>query len=137
MSNGKNGSVLIPGMETFVQPEKEEEFFWDGEKKATYFDAAQLPDTPAYQKNANNATTYLLYIIFPDYDLLVRAITALTSGKRKSLAPGSRTGSLNGVYKDADGKMFLEIWEEKMMGKVKPKRKKAETDDEAQPPIED
>ena len=131
VDTGKNWG-LLPGMEEFLKPE-EEEFFFDGEKKVTYFDAASLPDSPHYQPNAEGATTYVLYVIFPSREDLVRAITALTNGQRKGLAAGAKIGSLNGIADTKEGITFLEMWEEAILGR-KPKHEKIDTD-EAQAPI--
>ena len=115
--------------------EVEEEFFFDGEKKVNYFDAAGLPDSPRYQTNAEGAVTYVLYIVMPTREDLVRAITALTKGTRKGLAAGAKIGTLNGVAEMKDGLTLLEAWERDMLG-IKPKRKKKVVDpDEAQAPI--
>jgi hypothetical protein len=123
---------MLPGMETFIK-EEETEFFLDGVKNMTYFDAAQLPDTPRYQASAEGATTYTLYLVFPTRDELIRAITALTKGKRKGLAAGAKLGTLNGVAEMPDGSTLLEMWEEALLGT---KRKEKEGDpDEAQAPI--
>lgn len=135
MVNNNKGSVILPGMQGFIK-KKEEDWFWDGEKNERYFDATDLPDAPARQINAKGAQTYVLYVIFPEYDDLVRAVTAFTQGRRKSLAVGSKTASLNGIHKpDPDSDlMFLELWEQALLG-IKPKKKKKVNTDEAQAPI--
>lgn len=134
--NNKQGSTMLPGLEGFVA-KKEEDWFWDGHKNEHYFDAMDLPDIPSRQMNAQGSQTYVLYVIFPEYEDLVRAVTAFTQGKRKSLAPGSKTASLNGIHKpDPDSDLqFIEIWEQALLG-LKPKKRKKVNTDEAQAPIE-
>jgi hypothetical protein len=129
-----NNKVTLPGMETFLQ-EAEEEYFLDGVKNVTYFDAATLPDSPRYQANANGATTYTLFIVFPSREEMIRAITALTKRGRKGLAAGAKIGTLNGIAVMKDGLTLLEAWERDMLG-LEPSRKDDEVDpDEARAPI--
>ena len=133
MSQGKNkGSVMLPGLSDYVK-KQEEEWFWEDEKKTSYFDATDLPDSPKRQMTAAGSQTYVMYVIFPSLEELTRGITAFTYGKRKSLAPGSKTASLNGVHRLEDGNTLLETWEASLSGKKKVK-KKVDTD-EAQAPI--
>lgn len=128
-----NNKSLLPGMEEFFVAE-EEEFLFEGVKNTTYFDAALLPDSPSYQTSADGAVTYTLYLVFPDRDSLVRAITALTKRARKGLAAGAKIGTLNGVAIMKDGFTLLEAWERDMLG-IKPKERIVEDPDEAQAPI--
>lgn len=133
MANKNNNSkVALPGMETFLEAE-EEEYFLDGVKNTTYFDAALLPDSPGYQPNASGATTYTLFIVFPTREDLIRAITALTKRGRKGLAAGAKIGTLNGIATMKDGLTLLEAWERDMLG-MEPKREEIDPD-EAQAPI--
>lgn len=135
-NNKKQGSTMLPGLEGFIK-QKEEEWFWDGQKNEHYFDAMDLPDIPARQMNAQGAQTYVMYVIFPSFDELVRAIHAFTHGKRKGLAPGSKTASINGAHKPDGGEQtFLELWEQALLPKEKPSKKKKVNTDEAQAPIE-
>jgi len=131
-NNKKATTGMLPGMEMFVE-ETEDKFFWEGEKKASYFDAANLVDSPTYQPNAQGATTYVLYVIFPDREGLVRAITALTKRARRGLAAGAKIGSLNGIAETKEGITFLEMWERDMLG-IKPKEEVIDPD-EAHAPI--
>lgn len=132
MPKNNNNNSILPGMETFLAPE-EEEYFLDGVKNTTYFDAASLPDAPRYQPNADGATTYTLYIVFPSREEIIRAITALTKRGRKGLAAGAKIGTLNGIAVMKDGLTLLEAWERDMLG-VQPKRDEVDPD-EAQAPI--
>lgn len=125
---------IIPGMEDYFK-EEEEEFFWDGVKKESYFDAANLADTPNYQANAEGAETFILYVVFPSREELVRAILALTAKGRKGLAAGAKIGTLNGAAV-RDGMTLLEMWEKKILGMKPVKKKEPEADpDEAQAPV--
>ena len=128
-----NKSSLLPGMESFLV-EAEEEYFLDGVKNTTYFDAAMLPDSPSYQTSAHGATTYTLFVVFPEREDLVRAITALTKRGRKGLAAGAKIGTLNGIAVMKDGLTLLEAWERDMLG-LEPKEKAEVDPDEAQAPI--
>lgn len=130
--NKNNGKVTLPGMETFLE-EAEEEYFLDGVKNTTYFDAASLPDGPRYQPSAEGATTYTLFIVFPTREDMVRAITALTKRGRKGLAAGAKIGTLNGIAVMKDGLTLLEAWERDMLG-VEPTRDEVDPD-EAHAPI--
>jgi len=136
MANNNNkkkaNNSMLPGMETFVT-EAEEEYFLDGVKNTTYFDAALLPDGPRYQPNAEGAVTHTLYIVFPSREELIRAITALTKRGRKGLAAGARIGTLNGIAKMKSGLSLLEQWEKDMLG-VEPELPEVDPD-EAQAPI--
>jgi hypothetical protein len=127
-----NNKVSLPGMEQFMV-EEEEEYLLEGTKNTSYFDAVSLPDSPKYQANAEGATTYTLYVVFPDRDGLVRAITALTKRGRKGLAAGAKIGTLNGIAVMKDGLSLLEAWEQDMLG-IAPKREEVDPD-EAQAPI--
>jgi hypothetical protein len=128
----KNNNGLLPGMEEFLES-TEEEFFFEGVKDVTYFDAAQLPDMPRYQPSAEGATTYTLFVVFPSREEMIRAITALTRRERKGLAAGAKLGTLNGVAIMKDGLSLLEAWERDMLG-VEPKKPEVDPD-EAQAPI--
>jgi hypothetical protein len=130
-NNNKNSSNVIPGMETFL--EEEEEYFFEGVKNSSYFDAAGLPDSPHYQANASGATTYTMFIVFPSREELVRAITALTSKGRKGLAAGAKIGTLNGIARTKEGITLLEMWEREILG-IQPKVDEIDPD-EAQAPI--
>lgn len=129
--NNKNKSVL-PGMETFLA-EAEEEYFLDGVKNTTYFDAATLPDSPNRSLNANGSTTYTLFIVFPSREEMIRAITALTRRGRKGLAAGAKIGTLNGIAIAREGMTLLELWEKYMLG-IEPSTPEVDPD-EAQAPI--
>lgn len=129
----KKQPKMLPGMETFLE-EEETEYFLDGVKNVTYFDAVGLPDSPKYQPNAEGATTYTLFIVMPTREDLVRAITALTKGGRKGLAAGAKIGTLNGIAVMKDGLTLLEAWERDMLG-LEPKGKVEVDPDEAQAPI--
>lgn len=131
-NNKKNLLGLIPGMETFMA-ETEEEYFFEGEKISTYFDAASLPDAPVRQTSAHGATTYTLYLVFPSREEMIRAITALTKRGRKGLAAGAKIGTLNGIAVMKDGLTLLESWERDMLG-IEPTEKEVDPD-EAQAPI--
>ncbi len=129
--NKKNKKIVIPGLEEFTK--EETEIFHEGEKISTYFDARNLPDSPAYQTNANGAETYQLIVVFPSREELVRAITVLTNRDRKGLAAGAKIGTLNGIGELRDGRTILEMWEEEIFG-IKSKGKEIDPD-EAQAPI--
>jgi len=132
-TNRKKGLVMLPGLMDFVEKD-ENEWFWEGEKKEHYFDASDLPDSPSRQMTAEGSQTYVMYVIFPTQEELTRAITAFTKGKRKSLAPGSKTASLNGVHRLENEQTMLEMWEDALAGH-KLKKKKVVNVDEAQAPI--
>jgi len=122
---------MLPGMEEFLE---EEEYFFDGKKADRYFDAAALPDAPNYQANAERSATYTLYVVFPDQDGLVRAVTALTKGGRKGLKPDSKIATLNGIAVMKSGLTLLEMWEQDILGIEQEKEKEIDPD-EAQAPI--
>lgn len=126
-----SSSSMLPGMEAFL--DEEEEFFFEGKKADRYFDAASLPDAPNYQANAAGSATYTLYIVFPDQDGLVRAITALTKGNRKGLKPDAKIATLNGIAVMKNGLTLLEIWEQDILG-IQQKQEEIDPD-EAQAPI--
>lgn len=132
MPKKQNAAMSLPGMENYLV-EAEEEYFLDGVKNVTYFDAALLPDGPKYQPNAEGATTYTLFVVFPSREELVRAITALTKRGRKGLAAGAKIGTLNGIAVMKDGLSLLEAWERDMLG-IEPVREEVDPD-EAQAPI--
>lgn len=137
-NNGNKGSgqSVIPGMEEFVKG-PDEEFFFSGEKKETYFDAASLPDSPGRQNNAHGHTTYVMYVLFPSQEEMLEALSIFTNGYRKSLKAGDKIGSLNAVAKlpkDPEGRTFLEYWREEYAGKKRKKRHHDE-EDEAQAPV--
>lgn len=102
---------VIPGMENLVTPESEPDYFNDGTFDKRFFDAGELLDTPAYQKNASGSTTYVLYLLFPTHEDLIRAIKAFTLGERKSLSKKSRLASINAMAKNDAGSQWLETWE--------------------------
>jgi hypothetical protein len=121
-------------METFME-NVEEEYFFEGEKLTSYFDATTLPDAPKRQLNAEGNTTYTMFLVFPSKEELVRAIFALTVGTRKSLAAGAKLATVNGAAILKDGLTLLEHWEQELVG-IHPKEGKEEADpDEAQAPI--
>lgn len=140
MPNHKNDKEqsIIPGMEDFVTHQTDE-FFWEGQKKETYFDSAALPDAPGRQENAHGHTTYSLYVLFPDQESLLRAMEIFTLGLRKVLKANDKIAALNAVAvvpKDPHGRTFLEVWEDEFKLDGKPKKKKKVVDeDEAQAPI--
>lgn len=134
MSNRNKGSVVLPGLSEYIK-KTDDEWFWEDEKKVNYFDATELPDSPNRQMTAEGSQTYVMYVIFPTLEELTRAITAFTKGKRKSLAPGSKTASLNGIHRLENDQTLLEMWEEALAGH-KLKKKKVVNVDEAQAPIE-
>lgn len=138
--NNKNGGnkdqPVIPGMEQFIKT-PDEEFFFSGEKKETFFDSTSLPDSPGRQENAHGHTTYVMYVLFPSQEELLEALSIFTNGYRKTLKAGDKIGSLNAVArmpKDPDGRTFLEFWREEYTGK-KRKKRQSDEDDEAQAPL--
>lgn len=132
MSKSNKNKSVLPGMEAFLA-EAEEEYFLDGVKNTTYFDAASLPDSPNRSLNANGSTTYTLFIVFPSREEMIRAITALTKRGRKGLAAGAKIGTLNSIAMMKDGLTLLEAWERDMLG-IEPERSDIDPD-EAQAPI--
>lgn len=123
---------MLPGMEDYFK-DAEEEYFFDGVKNVTYFDAANLPDSPARQENAHGATTYTMFVVFPSREEMLRAIWALTKKGRKGLASGAKLATLNGVAVMKDGLTLLEMWERDILG-IEPEREEVDPD-EAQAPI--
>lgn len=121
---------VLPGMGDFMQ-EKEEQWFWEGQKNERYFDSTQLPDAPGTQNSV--VQTHAVYLLFPDRETMLRGMAALTQGRRKGLAGKTKIVSINSVAVLPDENMtFLELWEMLLLGIV-PEEK--EQSDEAQAPI--
>ncbi len=103
---------VMPGFESLL--ENKEDFFKEGAPTKDYFDATELPDAPQYQTNAiGSGGVFILHLIFPKQEDMIRGIVALTKGKRKSLPKSSRLATINSMAVMPDSeKTFLEFWEE-------------------------
>lgn len=80
-----------------------------------YFDAATLPDAPGYQINADNAQTYVMFIIFPSLPALEEGLGLLTGGYRTSLPAGTRFASISAIKLLKNmGMPLIDYWRKKL-----------------------
>jgi len=108
----------LPGMEIIEEDDNE---YHEGRPRLNgrYFDAAILPDAPAYQRNALNNQTYILYIVFPTWESLKEGIKILTGGSRNSLASSAKAATISSqsIHKGTKTTL-LDMWRSKILQEV-------------------
>ena len=88
-----------------------------GAIRTKWFDTAQLPDTPDYQRIAFGSQPYIVYLVCPNEDYVKRILRLMTFGKRNSIPTGSTMFTIDMLFKMDTGETYLEALENKLGAK--------------------
>ena len=118
MNNGEDNSMVLPGFESFIDNEDTIEDFGEGPPRNIkfYFDPSQLPDA-AGKQSTDKSQSYLIYVVFPTREQLMRGITALTAGERTSFTAIMKESHIDASNPGKRGVPLLEVWEDKLLEK--------------------
>jgi hypothetical protein len=82
-----------------------------GTIRTRWFDTAQLPDAPDYQRVAFGSQPYIVYLVCPNEDYVRRTLKVFTAGKRNSIPAGSTMFTIDMLFKTDKGDTYLEYLE--------------------------
>jgi len=118
-NNNEDDMTILPGFESIVGNDNDvAENFGEGAPRNIkfHFDASLLPDA-AKAQSTDKSQAYLIYVVFPSREQLVRGIIALTGGERTSFTPSMKESHIDASNPGKRGVPLLEVWEDKLMEK--------------------
>jgi hypothetical protein len=102
---------VLPGFGEFFPDEDEPEpTSWDGMPGIRrYFDATKLPDVAGDQPQVRDA--YILFVMAPTKEDLIRVAKALTMGERKTFQENLKNVTIDAFSPGRRGEPLIEVWE--------------------------